>query len=165
MTGTLNGYPAASFPAAGSQRLISKTDEDKGLYRDDGSAWWPVSGHMIKQVNFAADGTTTTIGTKPANTYVKSINIIVSTAFNAATTNTISVGVSGTATKYAGATSVAAVGLVAGANGTSSGTLTNGKGLSTAEETLIATFNQSGTAATAGKALVVVELVPCPPIV
>jgi hypothetical protein len=157
------GTRAQRSPAGGPTIWLD-TDNAKDAWYDDQAVYKPVSNHLSAQVNFGADASTTTIGVIPANSYVKSVNIIVQTAFNAATTNTISVGIAGTATKYAGATTVAAVGLVAGAAGSTAGTFTSGKGLETAQQTCIATFNQVGTA-TAGKALVIVEIVPMPAIV
>lgn len=155
----------ANMPAAGGYREYQKTDSDRGVWFDNGTDWIPMSNHLTKQVSFAANGTTTTVGVIPANSYVKSINIIVTEAFNAGTTNTIQVGYSGTAGGYAGATDVSTVGVKSGANGSlNSGAFTNGKGLEATKRTVIATFGQTGTAASTGKAMVVMEIVPVPAI-
>ena len=50
--------------------------------------------------------TAVTIGTIPANAQIIDINIDVTTAFDAATTNTVTVGKTGTAAAYVTATSV-----------------------------------------------------------
>ncbi len=54
--------------------------------------------------------TTVTIGTLPANAQIVNVYIDVTTAFNAAGTDTVTVGKTGSAAAYVAATSVAAAG-------------------------------------------------------
>jgi uncharacterized membrane protein len=51
-----------------------------------------------------------TIGTIPANSQIVDVNIDVTTAFNAGTTNTVTVGKTGTAAAYVTSTSVGSAG-------------------------------------------------------
>jgi hypothetical protein len=87
----------------------------------------------------------------PANATVTGIQVYVDTAFNAATTNTLSVGDSGSASRFLSAGSVAAAGPVA---------VTTQIGRKyTAADYIRATFAQSGTAATAGVVRVITKYI------
>ena len=57
-----------------------------------------------------SDSSAVTIGTIPANAQIIDINIDVTTAFNAVTTNTVTVGKSGSAAAYVASTSVGSAG-------------------------------------------------------
>jgi hypothetical protein len=61
-------------------------------------------------VAFDYTSTTVTIGTIPANSQIVDINIDVTTAFDAAGTDLVTVGKTGSAAAYVAATSVAAAG-------------------------------------------------------
>jgi len=61
-------------------------------------------------VAFDYTSTTVTIGTIPAGSQIVDINIDVTTAFDAAGTDTVTVGKTGSAAAYVAATSVAAAG-------------------------------------------------------
>jgi hypothetical protein len=104
-------------------------------------------------VTYGANGTTTTICTIPAGAQILFINIDVTTAFNAGTTNTISIGVAGTAGQFVSATSVSATGRASVAT---TGQYANWGNVGTSDVTIIATYNQTGTAASAGSALITV---------
>ena len=111
-----------------------------------------------KEVTFAADGTETVIGTLPANSQIIDINVDVSTAFNAGTTSTMDLGDGTTAAKYADNLDVSSAGRVRAISDVSQiGELVN---IGTSDVALTATFNQSGTAASAGVAQVTVVYVP-----
>lgn len=95
------------------------------------------------------------IGTLPANCIVTGAIVRVGTAFNAGTTNVLVVGTSG----GSNADIVAAGDVNEGATGTT--LITTGLGLSiTADTPIYAKFTETGTAATAGAADVVVTYIP-----
>jgi len=111
-----------------------------------------------KQVTFAADGTETVIGTLPANSQIVEIYVDVSTAFDAGTTNTLDLGDGTTADQYADALNVATAGRKRATSDVSQvGNLVD---IGTSDVALTATYNQTGTAATAGTAQVTVLYVP-----
>ena len=106
-------------------------------------------------VNFGADGSTTTIGTLPAGSQIFGVDIDVITAFNAGTTNTIKVGTVATPTQFVSATSVATAGRASVAT---TGNYVNWQNVgTTSDTTIIATFNQTGTVASAGQARVAIR--------
>lgn len=111
-----------------------------------------------KQVTFAADGTETVIGTLPANSQIVEIYVDVSTAFDAGTTNTLDLGDGTTADKYADALDVSSAGRLRATSDVSQ--IGNLVDIGTSDVALTATFNQTGSAATAGTAQVTVLYVP-----
>jgi uncharacterized membrane protein len=95
-----------------------------------------------------------TIGTIPANAQIVTIHIDVTTAFNAGTTNTVTVGTTGSAAAYVASTSVGATGRASVATtGVYSAWANVG---STDVNYATVTFSQTGTAATAGSAIVTI---------
>lgn len=94
-----------------------------------------------------------TIATLPANSQIVDINIDVTTAFNAGTTNTISVGKTGSAAAFAAATSVGSTGRASVA---STGVYSAWADTGNSEVTATATYAQTGTAASAGAARVTI---------
>jgi uncharacterized membrane protein len=95
-----------------------------------------------------------TIGTIPANAQIVTIHIDVTTAFNAGTTNTVTVGTTGSAAAYVTSTSVGATGRASVATtGVYSAWANVG---STDVNYATVTFSQTGTAATAGSAIVTI---------
>lgn len=99
------------------------------------------------------DSTAVTIGTIPANSQIVDINIDVTTAFNAGTTNTMAVGKTGTTAAFAAATSVASAGRASVA---STGVYSAWADVGSSDVVATATFAQSGTAASAGAARVTI---------
>ena len=93
------------------------------------------------------DSSAVTIGTIPANAQIVDINIDVTTAFNAATTNTVTVGKSGSAAAFVASTSVGSAGR---ANIATTGVYSAWADTGAAEVAVTATYGQTGTAATAG---------------
>lgn len=88
----------------------------------------------------------------PAGGFIRSITIHKVTAFNAGTTNDLTVGVTGTPNAYV-ATGTAAAGTV--------GVITAvGPGRVTADTTVVVRYASTGTAPTAGEADIMVEFVP-----
>lgn len=101
-----------------------------------------------------ADALTRVIGTIPAGSNLLRVNTVVSTAQNAGTTNTLSVGTT------SGGTDI----ISAAAAGTATANVLtqapSGKALVAVDTTYYATLTQSGTAATAGVVEVIIEYVP-----
>ena len=93
------------------------------------------------------------IGTLPANCQIVDINIDVTTAFNAGTTNNVTVGKTGTAAAYVASTSVGSTGRASVA---STGVYSAWADTGSAELDATVTFSQTGTAATAGAARVTI---------
>lgn len=93
------------------------------------------------------------IGTLPANAQIVDINIDVTTAFNAGTTNTVTVGKTGSAAAYVASTSVGSAGRASVA---STGVYSAWADTGSAELDATVTFSQTGTAATAGVARVTI---------
>lgn len=97
--------------------------------------------------------TAVSIGTLPANAQIVDINIDVTTAFNAAGTDTVTVGKTGSAAAFVTATSVAAAGRASVAT---TGVYSAWADTGSAEVDATVTFSQTGTAATAGAARVTI---------
>lgn len=98
------------------------------------------------------NGATITLGTVPAGSYILRGGIAVTTAFDAGTTNTLDIGVTGTATAFASAIALGTAGVIAADD-----MATTTKSLSSADIAVIATLHLTGTAATAGAGRVWVE--------
>jgi len=99
------------------------------------------------------DTSAVTIGTVPANAQIINVHIDVTTAFDAGTTNTMTVGKSGSAAAYVASTSVGSAGRASVAT---TGVYSAWADVGAAEVPVTATFSQTGTAATAGAARVTV---------
>ena len=93
------------------------------------------------------------IGTLPANAQIVDINIDVTTAFNAASTNTVTVGKTGSAAAYVASTSAGSAGRASVAT---TGVYSAWADTGSAELDATVTFSQTGTAATAGAARVTI---------
>jgi len=93
------------------------------------------------------DSSAVTIGTIPANAQIININIDVTTAFNAASTNTVTVGKSGSAAAFVASTSVGTAGR---ANVATTGVYSAWADVGAAEVPVTVTYSQTGTAASAG---------------
>ena len=108
-------------------------------------------------VVFAADGTTTTIATLPANSQIIEIYVDVTTAFDAGTTNTLDLGDGTTADQFADALALGSVARVLATSDVSQ--ITNLIDIGASDVQVVATYNQTGSAATAGAATVTVVYV------
>lgn len=93
------------------------------------------------------------IGTLPANAQIIDINIDVTTAFNAGTTNTVTVGKTGSAAAFVTATDVGTAGRESVAT---TGVYSAWATVGTSDIDATVTFAQTGTAATAGAARVTI---------
>ena len=100
-----------------------------------------------------SDSSAVTIGTIPANAQIVNIHIDVTTAFNAGTTNNMTVGKSGSAAAFVAATGVGSAGRASVAT---TGVYSAWADVGSAEVPVTATYAQTGTAATAGAARVTV---------
>ena len=105
-------------------------------------------------VVFGADGTTTTVATVPANSKIFQIAVDVTTAFDAATTNLFDIGDGTTANKYADNLDVSSQARVLATSDVSQ--IGNLIDVGASDVNIVVTYNQSGTAATAGAATVTV---------
>ena len=100
------------------------------------------------------DTSAVTIATLPANAQIISINIDVTTAFNAGTTNTVTVGKTGSAAAYVTATSVGSAGRASVAT---TGVYSAWADVGDSDVNYATvTYSQTGTAATAGAARVTI---------
>lgn len=94
-----------------------------------------------------------TIATIPANSQIVDINIDVTTAFDAGTTNTVTVGKTGSAAAFVTATDVSAAGR---ADVATTGVYSAWADTGSSDISATVTFAQTGTAATAGAARVTI---------
>ena len=99
------------------------------------------------------DSTAVTIATIPANSQIQNIHIDVTTAFNAGTTNTVTVGKTGTAAAFVTTTSVGTAGRASVAT---TGVYSAWADTGSSDISATITFSQTGTAATAGAARVTI---------
>ena len=99
---------------------------------------------------YGANGTETEIATLPANSQIFQITLDVTTAFNAATTNTIDFGDGTTADKYADALAAGSLARVLATSDVSQ--IGNLVDIGASDITVTATYNQTGTVASAGAA-------------
>ena len=105
-------------------------------------------------VVFEANATTTDIATLPANSQIFQITVDVTTAFDAGSTNTLDLGDGSTADEYADALALGTLGRVLATSDISQvGNLID---IGTSDVTVTATYNQTGTVATAGACTVTV---------
>lgn len=100
-----------------------------------------------------SNGSAVTIGTIPANAQIVNINIDVTTAFDAGTTNTMTVGKSGSAAAFVASTSVGSAGRASVAT---TGVYSAWADVGSSDVAVTATYGQTGTAATAGAARVTI---------
>jgi len=108
-------------------------------------------------VVFGDDGTTTTIATLPANSQIIEIYVDVTTAFDAGTTNTLDLGDGSTADQFADALDVSSAARLLATSDVSQ--IPNLIDIGASDVQVVATYNQTGSAATAGAATVTVVYV------
>ena len=99
------------------------------------------------------DSSAVTIATIPANSQIVDINIDVTTAFNAASTNTVTVGKTGSAAAFVTSTTVGSAGRASVA---STGVYSAWADTGSSDISATITFSQTGTAASAGAARVTI---------
>lgn len=116
-------------------------------------------GYLRFKVNYndAASGVALNKQTLPKGAIIIGVVLAVTTAFNAATTNTLSIGTVGdTATNIVNAQSVSAAGVTNDLQPTTGGAA---YGALAADKQIQVTYTQTGAAATAGAAYVVIMYV------
>ena len=106
------------------------------------------------KVVFAANGTTTTIATLPANSQIWQITVDVTTPFDAGTTNTLDLGDGTTADQFADALALGSAARVLATSDVSQ--IPNLIDVGSSDVDVVATYNQTGTAAANGAATVTV---------
>ena len=99
------------------------------------------------------DTSAVAIGAIPANAQIVDINIDVTTAFNAGSTNTVTVGKTGTANAFVTTTSVGSAGRASVAT---TGVYSAWADVGASEVNATVSFAQTGTAASAGAARVTI---------
>ena len=122
----------------------------EGASKNTGFALMAQSAKIV----FAANGTTTTIATLPANSQIFLIAVDVTTAFDAGTTNTVDLGDGTTADKFADALALGSAARVLATSDVSQ--IPNLIDVGAADVNVVATYNQTGSAATAGAATITV---------
>ena len=110
--------------------------------------------YLRKRITFA-DSAAVTVGVLPAGAVVLRGGVAVQTAFNAATTNVLDIGTSGDDDGFATDLALGAVGVIVADE-----MATSNDWYSTSEQTITATYAQTGTAATAGVGFVWIEYLP-----
>lgn len=115
------------------------------------------SHFLRKRVNYNDAGVATgvLVGTLPAGAIITSVKVLIATAFNAGTTNVMNVGTTTTGGEV-GATGD----ILAGAAGQKAPTAYTSLGAMASDTDIWASYTQTGTAATAGVAYVIVFFVP-----
>ena len=114
--------------------------------------------HLTKKISYL-DGATgaVTVGVLPPKAIVTDVWAVVTTAFNAGSTNSVDIGTSGDTNGFATGISTTAAGRIAADEMAATDDL-----YSTAESTIVVTHVQTGTAATAGEGYVVVQFIVAP---
>jgi hypothetical protein len=133
---------------------------------------WQANTHFRKTINFndANIGTGVKFGALPAGAYITGIRCYVTTAFNAATTNSILLGTTAAGAQLLAGGVTAGTNCVAATTGNQSMTAAPGLGLSvtgkqftptgsTGAWDLFVTYTQTGTAATAGQVTIIIDFV------
>lgn len=105
--------------------------------------------------NTAGAATGVVVGAIPAGAIVTCWNVHVTTAFNAGTTNPIAIGTTGTGADVAAAASITSA--TAGAYSSANVAAAGARGALPSDTTIYVSYIPTGTAATTGAAVVVVE--------
>ncbi len=106
------------------------------------------------KITFGANGSTNVVATLPANSQIFQITVDVTTAFNAGTTNTLDIGDGTTADQFADALALGTAARVLATSDTSQ--IPNLVDIGTSDVSVTTTYNQTGSAASAGAATVTV---------
>lgn len=108
----------------------------------------------IQGVVLFSDSSAVTVGTLFAGATVIDWNVVEVTDFDAGTNNNLAIGITGTAGYFASAMAIGTQGVQR--MGTTGTVYTNIGTQFTSETAIIATYSQSGTPATAGRAIVTI---------
>ena len=120
--------------------------------RNDGSQ----TVHYLRKKITYADSGAVTVGVVPTNAIVLRGGVVVTTAFNAATTNVLDIGTSSDDDGFATDLALGTVGVIVADEMAT----TDDMGPMSADTTITATYAQTGTAATAGVGYVWIEYLP-----
>lgn len=114
-----------------------------------------VQHHLRGAFTFSNAGASVKIGTIPKGARVISAHVIVETAFNAATTNTLNLGYSANGTDLLNAQTLASTAFVAATM-----TMANSTAAASADKDVFAQYNQTGNGQSTGVATVIVTYAP-----
>lgn len=111
--------------------------------------------YLRKRIVFGDDGLTVTLGIIPAGSLVIRAGVVVTTAFNAATTNVLDIGTLADTDGFATDLALGTVGVIVADE-----MATTNDAYVTADTTLVCVVDLTGTAATTGEGFVWVEYLP-----
>lgn len=112
--------------------------------------------HFLRRtITYLNNGAAVEVGVIPAYAVVINAGVVVTTAFNAGSTNVLDIGTSGDDDGFATDLALGTIGRIAADELATSNDL-----YSTSDATITATVALSGTAATAGEGIVYVEYIP-----
>jgi hypothetical protein len=111
--------------------------------------------YIVKRITFADYGKTVVVGVLPPNSLIISGDVIVTTAFNAGSTNTLNIGTLDDDDGIATSLALGTIGRIPADEFATSDDL-----FSTSQVTITAKPAQTGTAATAGVGYVHIEYIP-----
>ena len=112
--------------------------------------------YLRRDFTFADDGLTLTLGIIPAGAIVVRVGVVVSTAFNAGSTNVLNIGTVADPDGYATEYALGTVGVITG----DSAIATSDEGYVTVDTTIVGAVDLTGTAATTGVGHIFVEFIP-----
>jgi hypothetical protein len=112
--------------------------------------------YLRKGFTFSDDGLTLTVGIVPVGAIVIRAGVVVSTAFNAGTTNVLDIGTSGDTDGFATDLALGTIGVIVADEMAT----TNDAGPYASDTTIQAVVDLTGTAATAGAGEIWVEFIP-----
>lgn len=146
--------------AIGGAYALSVDQTRTMVQRYDPDGYSPNYYRVTINYNDAGIGSGQAFGALARNTFIRSIDCHVTTAFNASTTNVLTFG-----TTKASANEIVQSGQITASTTTSRQALTSAIGLgvnatSAADVTLYAKYAQTGTAASAGRMTCVIETIP-----
>ena len=110
--------------------------------------------YLAKDIDYTMDGTTVTLGVLPPRAAVIRGGVVVSTAFNAGTTNVLDIGTSGDGDGLATDLALGTIGIIVADE-----LATTNDAYSTSAVTVTCDVDLTGTAATAGAGVVWVEYI------
>jgi hypothetical protein len=109
--------------------------------------------YLRRRILFSAgNGATISLGLVPAGATIIRAGVVVRTAFNAGTTNTLDIGVGGALTSIASAAALGTVGVIV-----STTLATSTQSFRAADTEVVATLNVTGTTATTGECYAFIE--------
>ncbi len=123
----------------------------------------PVKQTLAYTLNYNTTGASSgvKIGTLPANSVIQNWRVTVETAFNAGTTNPITIGITATGTEIMAAASITNYNTSSNTAGvyTGSAAASGGWSMMTADQAIYVAYIPTGTAATTGVARITIEYV------